>query len=184
MARCCQCGLVAGVAVGSHIKLACTLQVFGYALLAGFWRVGRGRGGGFIRARGGDYNFNGTSRTARGCVEGARCCSTRGATIIFQTVQTLGLTGRNFQQRPKCSAFGLPYVALLIGAARCTHAATTGSDLSCVSLRRCALNDRWIADRGVVAAAAQINNCSCSAVANQHVWGRHSNSKQYLWRAG
>ena len=135
-------------------------------------------------ARGGDYNFNGTSLTARGCVAGVRCCNTCGATINYQTVQALGLAGRNFQQRPKCSALGLPYVALLIRAARCTHAATTDSDLSCVSLRRCALNVRWIADRGVVAAAAQINNCSCSTVANQHVWGRHSNSKQYLWRAG
>ena len=174
---------MAGVAVGSRIKLACTLQVFDHALLAGFWCVDRGRGGGFIRARGGDYNFNGTSLTARGCVAGVRCCSTRGATISFQTVQALGLAGRNFQQRPKCSALGLPYVALLIRAARCTHAATTDSDFSCFSLRRCALNVRWIADRGVVAAAVQINNCSCSTGANQHLWGRHSNSKQYLWRA-
>ena len=77
------------------------MQVFDHALLAGFWCVDRGRGGGFIRARGGDYNFNGTSLTARGCVKGARCCSARGATIIFQTVQTLGLTGRNFSATPK-----------------------------------------------------------------------------------
>ena len=104
--------------------------------------------------------------------------------LFFKLFKLWDLRGAIFQQRPKCSALGLPYVALLIRAARCTHAATTDSDFLCLSLRRCALNVRWIADRGVVAAAAQINNCSCSTVANQHVWGRHSNSKQYLWRAG
>ena len=168
------------LAVVSSWRAQCKCLIMRCLLVSGALIVGAA---GDSYARGGDYNFNGTSLTARGCVAGVRCCSTRGATIIFQTVQALGLAGRNFQQRSKCSALCLPCVALLIRAARRTHAATTDSDFSCFSLRRCALNVRWTADRGVVAAAVQIDRWSCSIGANQHLWGRHSNSKQYLRRA-